>query len=229
MQNIIEKAIELMLSHDSMLQNIISVTLRMCFSSSIVALLLGVPLGAFLSLAKFPGKKGLIVLNRTLMGMPPVVCGLICYILFSGVGPLRHLELLYTVSGMVIAQVILITPIVAANTETFLSSMAPDILETTKGLGLSRWKTMTLTLTECKYQILSTYLVGFARSIAEVGAVSMVGGAIVYKTNVMTTAIMNYTSRGDFTRAMSLGIILMLISLLVNIIVHVFSERVAEK
>ena len=229
MQNIIEKAIELMISHDSMLENIISVTLRMCFSSSIVALLLGVPLGAFLSLAKFPGKKGLIVLNRTFMGMPPVVCGLLCYILFSGVGPLRHLELLYTVTGMVVAQVILITPIVAANTETFLSSMAPDILETTKGLGLSRWKTLKLTIIECKYQILSTYLAGFARSIAEVGAVSMVGGAIVYKTNVMTTAIMDYTSRGDFTRAMALGIILMLISLLVNIIVHIFSERVAEK
>jgi len=169
------------------------------------------------------------VINRTLMSMPPVVCGLLCYILFSGVGPLRMLELLYTIKGMVVAQVMLITPIVAGNTETFLSGLVPGILETTKGLNLSSFKTFKLTVLESKYQIFSTYLAGFARAIAEVGAVSMVGGGIVYKTNVMTTAIMNYTSRGDFTRAMAIGIILMMISLLVNIIVHLLSERTVRR
>ncbi len=201
----------------------------MCFSSSLVALLLGVPLGAFLALAHFPGRRGLIILNRTLMSMPPVVCGLICYIAFSGVGPLRHLQLLYTIPGMVVAQVLLITPIVAANTETFLSAIVPDIKETAKGLGLGFGKTLKLTLVETKYQIFSTYLAGFARSIAEVGAVSMVGGAIVYKTNVMTTAIMNYTSRGNFSKAMAIGIILMILSLIVNIVVHLLSERVVDE
>lgn len=229
MQSIFEKAFELMLSHDDALLNIISVTLKMCFSSSIVALLLGVPRGAFLSLSRFPGRKVLVVVNRTLMSMPPVVCGLICYIAFSGVGPLRHLQLLYTIPGMVVAQVMLITPIVAGNTETFLSSVVPDILETSHGLGLSGLKIFYLTILESRYQIVSTYLAGFARSIAEVGAVSMVGGGIVYKTNVMTTAIMNYTSRGDFTRAMAIGIILMIISLFVNVIVHLISERVVKK
>lgn len=161
--------------------------------------------------------------------MPPVVCGLICYIAFSGVGPLRHLQLLYTIPGMVVAQVLLITPIVAANTETFLSAIVPDIKETAKGLGLGFGKTLKLTLVETKYQIFSTYLAGFARSIAEVGAVSMVGGAIVYKTNVMTTAIMNYTSRGNFSKAMAIGIILMILSLIVNIVVHLLSERVVDE
>ena len=228
MHNIFVKAIELIASHDPELISIVQITLKMCFSSSLAALLLGVPFGAFLALTRFPGRRAIIVLNRTLMSMPPVVCGLICYILFSGVGSLRALELLYTVTGMVIAQVILITPIVAANTETFLSGIVPDLRETTKGLGLGFTKTLGLTILESKYQIVSTYLVGFARSIAEVGAVSMVGGAIVYKTNVMTTAIMNYTSRGNFSKAMAIGIILMTMSLIVNIIVHLLSERVVD-
>ena len=163
------------------------------------------------------------------MSMPPVVCGLICYIAFSGVGPLRHLQLLYTVQGMVVAQVLLITPIVAANTETFLSGIVPNLRETTKGLELSFPKTLWLTIVETKYQIVSTYLAGFARSIAEVGAVSMVGGAILYKTNVMTTAIMNYTSRGNFSKAMAIGIILMVLALLVNVVVHLLSEKVVDE
>ena len=162
------------------------------------------------------------------MSMPPVVCGLICFIAFSGVGPLRHLQLLYTLEGMIVAQVLLITPIIAGNTETFLTALAPSILETSKGLRLSPTKTFTLTVLESKYQIFSTYLAGFARSIAEVGAVSMVGGAIAFKTNVMTTAIMQETGKGDFSTAMALGIILMFISLIVNIVVHLISERVVR-
>jgi tungstate transport system permease protein len=130
---------------------------------------------------------------------------------------------------MVIAQVLLITPIVAANTETFLAGVVPELRETSKGMNFGFGKTLWLTILESKYQIVSTYLVGFARSIAEVGAVSMVGGAIVYKTNVMTTAIMNYTSRGNFSKAMAIGIILMTLSLIVNIIVHLLSERVVDE
>lgn len=228
MNSIIEKAIELMLQHDSVLMRIIGVTLKMSFSSSIAALFIGVPLGAFFVMTKFPGKKLLIILNRTLMSMPPVVCGLLCFMAFSGVGPLRHLHLLYTVEGMIIAQILLITPIVAGNTETFLSSLYPDIQETAKGLNLGRIKTFFLTVRESRYQILSTYLLGFSRAIAEVGAVSMVGGAIMHKTNVMTTAIMNYTNQGDFIRAVALGLILMLISLIVNIAVHLLSERLCK-
>lgn len=221
------KAIELLLSGDAQLADIVSVTMRMTLTSSIAALLLGVPLGACYAMARFPFRRALIVLNRTLMGLPPVVCGLLCYMLFSGVGPLRHLRLLYTVTGMVIAQVILITPIVAGNMETYLSGVTQRILPTARGLRLSGGKIFLLTLNESKYQILSTYLFGFGRAMAEVGAVSMVGGAIAFKTNVMTTAIMMYTNMGDFTLGLALGLLLLLISLLVNVLAHLL-QRVSK-
>ncbi len=221
------KAIELLLSGDAQLAHIVSVTMRMTLTSSIAALLLGVPLGALYATARFPCRRALIVLNRTLMGLPPVVCGLLCYMLFSGVGPLRHFRLLYTVTGMAIAQVILITPIVAGNMETYLSGVTQRILPTARGLRLPGGKIFLLTLNESKYQVLSTYLFGFGRAMAEVGAVSMVGGAIAFKTNVMTTAIMMYTNMGDFTLGLALGLLLLLISLLVNVLAHLL-QRVSK-
>ena len=152
------------------------------------------------------------------MGMPPVVCGLLCYLLFSGVGPLRHLRLLYTIPGMVIAQVLLITPIVIGTMEPFIKKLYPEMRETLEGIKIRESKKVLLLMNESKYEIVSVYLIAFSRAIAEVGAVSMVGGAIVFKTNVMTTAIMNYTNMGNFNMALALGIILLIISLIVNII-----------
>lgn len=222
------QAIELISSGDSQLLKIIEVTLRMSISSSILALLLGVPLGVFLAKSKFPGKKALVVINRTFMGLPPVVCGLICYMLFSGVGPLRHLRLLFTVKAMIIAQVILLTPLIIGNTETYVNGITDIIDETAKGLGLGKIKTFFLTLNECRYQIISTYLFGFSRAIAEVGAVSMVGGAIAHKTNVMTTAIMMYTNMGDFTLGVALGIILLAMAFILNLCVYIF-QMVVDK
>lgn len=216
MKTAILQAIELILSGNSQLWNILMVTLKMGFSSSAIALVMGVPLGILLGSSPFRGKNIFVVLNRTLMGLPPVVCGLICYMLFSGVGPLRHLRLLYTVKGMVIAQVILITPLIIGNLESHVSAIAPNILETSIGMRLGLSRTLKLIVNESQYQILSTYLFGLGRAFAEVGAVSMVGGAIAYKTNVMTTAIMNYSNRGDFTLALALGIILLGISFTLN-------------
>ena len=114
----LQKAIALILSADAELMNILSVTARMSLQSSLIALLLGVPLGIWLGACRFPGRGVLVVVNRTLMGMPPVVCGLLFYMLFSGVGPLRHMKLLFTVKIMVLAQVVLITPLVVGNMET---------------------------------------------------------------------------------------------------------------
>lgn len=211
------QAIQLLFSGNEQLHNIISVTLRMGLCSSVLSLLLGTPLGVLLGSCCFRGRRVLIVMNRTLMGLPPVVCGLICYMLFSGVGPLRHLKLLYTVKGMIIAQVILITPLIIGNVEAYVSSIAPAVQETAKGLGLKSGRTMLLIMNESHYQILSAYLFGLGRAFAEVGAISMVGGAIAYKTNVMTTAIMNYSNMGNFTLALALGIILLGISFLLNV------------
>lgn len=222
------QAVALILEGNGQLLDILGVTLRMSIASSLAALLLGVPLGVFLAFTRLPGKKVLIVANRTLMGLPPVVCGLICYLLFSGVGPLRHLKLLFTVEAMIIAQIILITPIIAGSMESYAAGMVETLRETGQGLGLSRPRQFLLTLNECRYQIFSTYLLGFSRSIAEVGAVSMVGGAIAYKTNVMTTAIMNFTNMGNFTMALALGIILLAISLIVNLALSLVQERVAK-
>lgn len=224
----LQKAIALILSADAELLNILSVTARMSLQSSLIALALGVPLGIWLGDCRFPGRGVLLVLNRTLMGMPPVVCGLLFYMLFSGVGPLRHMKLLFTVKIMVLAQVALITPIVIGNMETYVAGIAPAIRETAKGLGLGRFKTFLLLCNECLYSIISAYLLAFARSIAEVGAVSMVGGAISWKTNVMTTAIMQYTNRGNFSLGIALGMILMAVSLLVNIVISLLQRRLSR-
>ncbi len=226
MSGALERALRLLVSGDALLVSIIVVTLKMTLFSSCTALLLGAPYGVLLASARFPGRRALIILNRTFMGLPPVVCGLLCYLLFSGVGPLRALKLLFTVAGMVIAQVMLITPIVAGSMETALSPLVDGIRESARGLGLSRGRTFLLTLNESKYALFSSYLLGFGRAMAEVGAVTMVGGAIAYKTNVMTTAIMMYTNMGDFTYALALGILLLVISLAVNVLAHLLQRSV---
>jgi tungstate transport system permease protein len=217
MHTALSQAMELILTADRELMNIMSVTARMSLSSSLIALLLGVPMGIWLGAYRFPGQRTLLVINRTLMGMPPVVCGLLFYMLFSGIGPFNYMKLLFTVEIMIIAQVVLITPIVVGTMETYVSETAPMIRESCRGMGLSGGKTFLLLIHENAYPIFSAYLLAFARAIAEVGAVSMVGGAIAWKTNVMTTAIMQYTNRGNFSLGIALGLILMTVSLLVNI------------
>ena len=228
MQTALEKAIHLILTGNAELVNILGVTARMSIASSIIALLIGVPVGIWLGACRFRGRGALLVMNRTLMGLPPVVCGLLFYMLFSGVGPFRHLKLLFTVDIMVMAQVVLITPIVVGNMETYVSGIAQPVRETAKGLGLSGFRSFCLLANECIYQIFSAYLLAFARSIAEVGAVSMVGGAIAWKTNVMTTAIMQYTNRGDFSLGIALGMILLTVSLLVNIVISLLQRRLSR-
>ena len=223
-----QKAIALILSADRELLNILGTTARVSLTSSVLAILIGVPIGIWLGACRFRGRNVLVVINRTLMGMPPVVCGLLFYLLFSGVGPFRHLKLLFTVRLMVIAQVVLIAPIVIGNMETYVSGIAAPLRETAKGLGFNNRKTFLLLVNECVYQIFSVYLLAFARAIAEVGAVSMVGGAIAWKTNVMTTAIMQQTNRGNFTLGIALGLILMTLSLVVNIVISLMQRRLSR-
>lgn len=228
MQTAWEKALNLILSGDAELLDILSVTARMSISASLIALVIGVPLGIWLGDSRFRGRGALVVINRTLMGMPPVVCGLVFYLLFSGVGPFRGAKLLFTVKIMILAQIVLITPIVAGNIESYVNQTRDPVRETAKGLGFGKFRTFLLLCNECVYQIFSVYLLAFSRSIAEVGAVSMVGGAIAWKTNVMTTAIMEYTNKGNFSMGIALGIILMLLSLLVNVLLSAIQRRVAR-
>lgn len=228
MQSAIAKAIDLIITGNAELVSILSVTARMSLASSLIALLIGVPLGILLGSARFKGRGILLVVNRTLMGLPPVVCGLLFYMLFSGVGPFGRFKLLFTVGLMIAAQVVLITPIVIGNMETYVSGIADAVRENARGLGLGRFKTFLLLANECVYQIFSVYLLAFARAIAEVGAVSMVGGAIAWKTNVMTTAIMQYTNRGDFSLGIALGIILLAVSLAVNVVISLLQRRLSR-
>ncbi len=228
MRTALKKALLLIASGDLELKNILLVTARTAISSSLIAILIGVPLGILLGSYSFRTRRFWVVLCRTLMGMPPVVCGLIFYMLFSGVGPFGYTKLLFTVRIMVLAQVVLIVPLVISNLESHVSGIAAPVKETARGLGLGSGRTLLLLANESVYQIFSTYLLAFARAVAEVGAVSMVGGAIAWKTNVMTTAIMLYTNRGNFTLGVALGLILMSISFIINVIVTFMQGRLSR-
>ncbi len=212
----IKQAFDLLLSLDKELLQIIGVTLRMSFFSTTVSCLIGLPLGALIGTRSFKGKSLIKKLIHTLMGLPPVVAGLLVYTLFTHYGPFGRLNLLFTVEIMVIAQVLLITPVVIGLSSSFIESTSKPVIETARGLGLSRSKIAGLCISEGRSSLFSVVLNAFGRSIAEVGAVSIVGGNIQWKTRVMTTAIMLETNKGKFSFALALGIILLLIAFTVN-------------
>lgn len=214
----INEALGMLMNMDSELLQIIGVTLRMSFFSTVISCLIGMPLGVLVGKSVFKGKRTIKKLTGTLMGLPPVVAGLVVYMLFTKYGPFGSLGLLFTVEVMVIAQCMLIIPIVINLTESMTEINAKKLIETAKGLNFSKLKTSLLLLSENKQSLLSVVLTAFGRSIAEVGAVSLVGGNIQWKTRVMTTAIMLETNKGNFSFALALGIILLLISFVVNIL-----------
>ncbi len=201
---------------DKELLQIIGVTLRMSFFSTLISCFVGMPVGVLLGKGSFKGKGTIIKLTGTFMGLPPVVAGLIVYMLFSKNGIFGSLGLLFTVDIMVIAQCMLIIPVVINLTHSITSVNASPLIETAKGLNFPKGKTALLMLSENKTALFSVILTAFGRSIAEVGAVSLVGGNIQWKTRVMTTAIMLETNKGNFSFALALGIILLLISFTVN-------------
>lgn len=222
--NSFQEAFNLLTSFDKELYQIIATTLKMSFFSTLISCLLGIPLGALLESRAFRGKALIKRIIHTLIGLPPVVAGLIVYMLFTHYGPFGKLGILFTVKVMVVAQVVLITPLVIALTSSIVSGNTKQIKETATGLNLSRASIMILYITENKNAIMSVILAAFGRAIAEVGAVSLVGGNIQFKTRVMTTAIMLETNKGNFSFALALGIILLIIAFVVNTIAS-FIER----
>lgn len=197
----------------------------MSFFSTGISCLLGMTLGVMLGKKDFKGKRTIKKLTGTLMGLPPVVAGLIVYMLFTKYGIFGSLGWLYSVNVMVIAQCLLITPVVINLTESVISGGGRTVLETAKGLGFRRGKTLLLLLSENRYTLVSIVLNAFGRSIAEVGAVSLVGGNIQWKTRVMTTAIVLETNKGNFSFALALGMILLVISLVANIIAGMLAKE----
>ena len=224
----IRHAFELLFSFDKELWQIIGVTMRMSLLSTTISCLIGLPLGALLGTKKFKGKSFIKKTVHTLMGLPPVVAGLLVYTLFTHYGPFGSLNLLFTVDVMVIAQVILITPIVIGLSSSFIEGNSKPVIETAKGLGLSKSKTAILCISEGRTSLFSVVLSAFGRSIAEVGAVSIVGGNIQWKTRVMTTAIMLETNKGKFSFALALGIILLLIAFIVNALASFIVKEPAD-
>ncbi len=217
MEKLIE-AFNMLLSMDRELLQILAVTLRMSFFSTGISCIVGMPLGALLGKKDFKGKRTIKRITGTLMGLPPVVAGLIVYMLFTKYGIFGSLGWLYSVNVMVIAQCMLIIPVVINLTESIISGGGKSVLETAKGLDFPPLKTLSLLISENRYSLLSVVLNVFGRSIAEVGAVSLVGGNIQWKTRVMTTAIVLETNKGNFSFALALGMILLVISLVANVV-----------
>lgn len=209
-------AVSLVLSGNADLMEIVSLSLMVSVSAVAIAALAGLPLGAALGIARFPGRGALIVLINALMGLPPVVAGLAIYLLISNAGALGPLQLLYTPAAMIIAQVVLVAPIVCALSRQIIEDLLTDYDEQFRLMGLSgRQKAATL-LWEARVGLLTVLMAGFGRAIAEVGAVIIVGGNINHVTRTMTTAIALETSKGDLALALALGLILLCIALAVN-------------
>ena len=186
--NYIEKLINSVIS-DVGVYNAIIVTMKMSFCSTFFSAILGITLGIILERFSFPGKKLIVRINRTLMGIPPVVVGLFVYMLVMRRGPLGSLELLFTIKGMILAQTIIITPIICGMTYSYAVVAAPAIRVFAKTMGATRWQTTLLLLKEMKYELYFAVISGFGRSISEVGAVMLVGGNIKGRTRTMTTTI----------------------------------------
>ena len=224
MDNLI-RVLDLLFGKDPELRQIIGVTLQMSVLSTSISSLIGIPLGVLLGGNEFRSKRWMQRITNTLMGLPPVVAGLAVFLVLSRSGPLGKFKLLYSVTAMVVAQVILITPIMTGLTANVISIPAPRIRETALGMGISRLRQTLYLIYECRVQLLSTVLAGFGRAIAEVGAVQIVGGNIQFKTRVMTTAIMMQTNMGHFHFAIVLGAVLLIISFMINTLVNLLQLK----
>jgi len=210
------EAFGLLFGFDPALMEIIGLSLRVSLTAVLISALIGLPLGAFLGVGRFPGRGAVLVLLNSLMGLPPVVVGLLVYLSLSNAGPLGPLALLYTPAAMIIAQSILVIPIVAALTRQTVEDLHGEYDELLRVLGIGRWGTVATLLWDARYSLLTAMLAGFGRAVAEVGAVLIVGGNINHVTRVMTTAIALETSKGNLALALGLGVVLLLLAVIVN-------------
>jgi tungstate transport system permease protein len=195
----------------------IEVTLRMSLTSTLISLVLGTLLGLLLERSKFPGKKIVVRINRTLMGVPPVVMGLVVYLLFMRRGPFGALDILFTVPAMIIAQVLIITPIICGMIYSAAQRNADNIRVFAITMGANRTQTLKLLVREMSNEIYFAGIAGFGRAISEVGAVMIVGGNILGRTRTMTTTIALLRTRGNYWEAIYLGIILLVLAFLIHL------------
>ncbi|MDI6896770.1 MAG: ABC transporter permease [Methanocella conradii] len=210
------QAMLLIVSLDPEIIDIASLSLKVSGASTLLASAMGIPLGAFIALNEFPLKRLLKNIIYTLMGLPPVVAGLLVFLMVSRAGPLGTYGLLFTPTAMVIAQVLLILPIITGLTITATRAVDRAIIDTAISMGAGRLHTALITLNEARQALIVAVLAGFGRAVAEVGAVMIVGGDIRWSTRVLTTSIVLETRMGDYTMAIALGTILLSLSFVIN-------------
>lgn len=206
----------------------VKVTLIMAVSSTAISSVLGILFGFLLERFSFPGKKIIVRINRTLMGVPPVVAGLVVYLLIMRRGPLGPLSLLFTIKGMVIAQVLIITPIISGMIYSYARKSAPSIRVFAVTMGATKWQTAKLIIRELRKEIYFCMVTGFGRSISEVGAVMLVGGNIKGRTRTMTTTISLLKSQGIFTEGVALGILLLVMAFILQWICDLLQKEGEE-
>ena len=226
--DIFRLAFGLILSADADLIEIVVLSLRVSLTAVVISCAIGMPLGAAIGMTRFPGRGSLVVLLNALMGLPPVVVGLVVYMLLSNAGPLGWMQLLYTPTAMIVAQTILITPIVAALTRQVVESLHSEYAEQFRSMCISARQAVLTLLWDARYSLLTVALAGFGRAIAEVGAVMIVGGNIIHLTRVMTTAIALETSKGNLDLALALGLVLFILAFGVNAGVMALRKDAAE-
>jgi tungstate transport system permease protein len=219
------QALRLLLSGDAETWQITLLSLRVSLTATVISLLVGVPLGTWLALARFPGRGLLLALVNTGMGMPPVVAGLVITILLWRTGPLGQLRLLYTPTAIIIAQVVLALPIVIGLTVAAIQQLNPRLRLQILALGATRWQYLWLLAREARLPLLAAAMAGFGAVISEVGAAMMVGGNIQGQTRVLTTATVLETSKGNFDLALALGLILLLLVYAVNLTLTWIQQR----
>lgn len=222
-------AFNLITGGDPHLFDIVLLSLRVSLSAVAVAALIGLPLGAALAVSRFPGRQPIVVMTNALMGLPPVVVGLAVYLLLSRAGPLGAFGLLFTPQAMVIAQAILVLPIIVALTRQAAEDAWTDYEELLHSLGAGPARATVTLLWDIRFSLVTTVLAGFGRAAAEVGAVMIVGGNIDGVTRVMTTAIALETSKGDLPLALGLGTILICIVVAVNAVAYLLKETAARR
>ncbi len=214
-------ALQMILTADASLRAIVALSIKVSFAAVAIAALIGLPLGALLGVTRFAGRQTVIALLNALMGLPPVVVGLVIYLMLSRAGPLGEFGLLFTPAAMVIAQAVLITPIIAALSRQVIEDAWREYEEQLRSLGASTASAAQTLIWDTRFTLITVVLAGFGRAAAEVGAVMIVGGNIDGVTRVMTTAIALETSKGDLPLALGLGLVLVALVIGVNLIAHV--------
>jgi tungstate transport system permease protein len=209
-------ALQLVLSGDRTLFSIVALSLTVTLSAVFFAALIGIPLGAWLALVRFPGREGLTVVLNALMGLPPVVVGLAVYLLLSRSGPLGELGLLFTPAAMVSAQTILVAPIIAALTRQTVEDLWAEYRDELAAMNVGPFRRVVTLIWDARFSLVTAFLAGFGRAAAEVGAIIIVGGNIEGFTRTMTTAIALETSKGDLPLAIGLGLVLISIVVAIN-------------